>query len=167
MRLFGLVAVAAVFPLSVAVSAQHVVASAPVHTSASVSHISSASPAAAHSPSNVQAHSPTTSHAGGPGLHPIAKRTREKSTSRENDKNVPKSERSAKPKSSDLSSLIHRIKRDKCKHGSCAPTPAPSVSLISQNRLIDPMAPQAHFGCTVVPVTNPGIPCNVYAPCCP
>jgi hypothetical protein len=27
-------------------------------------------------------------------------------------------------------------------------------------------APYVHHGCTTIPVSNPGIPCNSYAPCC-
>ncbi len=32
---------------------------------------------------------------------------------------------------------------------------------------IPPSTAHAHHGCTIVPVSNPGIPCNPLAPCCP
>jgi hypothetical protein len=40
----------------------------------------------------------------------------------------------------------------------------PSTNYLAQQ--IPPSIPYVHHGCTIVPVSNPAIPCNPFAPCC-
>ena len=54
--------------------------------------------------------------------------------------------------------------RDKCKGRHCSTN---NNTLASTNPRVAHEPLQTHLGCTIVPTTNPAIPCNPIAPCCP
>jgi hypothetical protein len=165
MRLLGLVAAAVVFLAPLAVLAQHSAATA-THASPSASHTAPAPSAGVHSSSTSSPRSTgATSRTGAQEFHTVAKAHNALKIGRANDKSLAASDENLQPEKHGFFSFIHRNKREKCRQGSCAPTP--SMNLISQRQVVTPVASNVRFGCTVLPVPNSGIPCNAFSPCCP
>lgn len=168
MKLWSL-ALAAGTLLPSALVAQHTVAPAPPVVAA-VSHVSSPTPSASiHASSVPSSRTPgAPSLAGGQGTHTTSQPARDQqATSVKFDERSHAAAKSTFERRGLLSFLrkrepISSDSRNNCKNGSCLAKrtmpPVPSAA---------PARTEARIGCNVVPVNNPGVPCNPLAPCCP
>jgi hypothetical protein len=163
MRRFRLAAAATVFLAPLAVFSQH---SAPPPSPAisMVSHVSPPS-AAIHSALVASPRtSTTTSQPSAQGFHVAAKTGHPMASARTNENIASQSGIKSQPEKTGLFSFLHRRQPNKCTHGVCAPNP----SVNSESAVASAAsAQQPELGCRVVPMPNLGVPCNMYAPCCP
>jgi hypothetical protein len=164
MRLLGLVA-AAVFVVPVALFAQHSTAAPTPSIAAPIAvHISSPPPPAAagiHSFNTTPAHSPGVTSPAGTGIHELARTSSKVSGQRASDHGSSASSANSQSAKPGIFAFLHRHKPIKRNAGA----PTPSTTLI--HPAVAPLASEKNVGCTVVAVPNPGIPCNMYSPCCP
>jgi hypothetical protein len=163
MRRLGLAAAAIVFLAPLTVFSQH---SAPPPSPAisMVSHVSPPSPAihsafAASPRTSVAAQQPSAQ-----GFLAVVKTSHQVAGVRANEKIVSQSGAKSQAGNPGLFSFLHRPQPNKCTHGVCAPNP----SVNSKSAVASAAsAQQPELGCRVVPLPNFGVPCNMYAPCCP
>jgi hypothetical protein len=166
MRLSSLGVAFVFFLLPSAVCAQHSVSPPPPVAIPVAAHVPPTPPASIHTfGSSPAPNSGAISRASAQGLRPVSNADRELNAPRANGKNLSKSRPNSQPKEPESFSAIHR-RPDKCKNDSCAQTP-PATSLTRKFHAAAPGAFETRLECRVIPVTNLGIPCNVYAPCCP
>jgi hypothetical protein len=163
MRLSGLSATATILLLPLAVFAQQ---STPPPSPAisTVSHISPVSPPAIHSSIVSAPHTPvTTTQPGAQGVRVVAKTSHRPSAPPSNEKVASQSGANSQPENKGPFSFLRWYKPDKCRSGSCAPSPSPRLT----SQTVPSFPPVTGLSCTVVALPNPAIPCNMYAPCCP
>ena len=163
MRLLSLGAGTVIFLVPLAVFAQH--SAAPVHVTPISSHITSPS-ASVHSSGISSSRSGGTISRTGPQGSPAPKGKHELNTARADDSNLSKSSSDSLAQKPGVFSFLHK-RPNRCTHGACKAAPSPSKTLFRPAPAITPIAFERPVGCTIVPVFNPGIPCNPYAPCCP
>jgi hypothetical protein len=165
MRLLSLGAGTVIFLVPVAVFAQH--SATPVHVTPVTSHVASAPSASIHSSASSSTRSGGTTSRTGPQGSPAPKGKHELSTARADDSNLSTSSSDSRAQKPGVFSFLHK-RPNKCAHGACKAPPSPSTTLVPPAApAVTPFAFERHVSCTIVPVFNPGIPCNSYAPCCP
>ena len=163
MRLLRLFPASVVLLISPAVIAQHS-ATPSMHTSTSASHVSSASSTGTRSTGTSSAHNgAATSHTSVVQSSYTIPRKNVLSAQRVNSKSSVSGTDPQLVKSHHHLFFLRRNKSEKCDHGSCAHLP-PAAAI---HFAASPVAPIPHIGCSLAAVSNSGIPCNPFSPCCP
>ena len=174
MRLWGLVVVTGGFLFPFSLLAQHAASPASSHVSPAVSHVSSG-PSAGIRTSSI----PSSRNLGATpanraqGLHTYAQTARAPKATSMKDKGLSQSVANSGSERRGLFSFLRRRGsvqaglQSKCKHGRCSIDNASSATRVAATAEVAPGRSEARSGCTVVPIANPGVPCNVLAPCCP
>jgi len=131
-------------------------------STAVVSHTTSSSPAAsAHTPAG----SSSTIHNGASSANRVGAlhTTKAPNGANSNRRELSKSAGNSNPERRGLFWFLRKHReRNKCAHGRCS-----TNSLASANSKSAPIPAPALRGCTVVPIADPKLPCNPFAPCCP
>jgi hypothetical protein len=167
MRFWGPAVVTGAFLFPTALFAQHTAAAAPSHLTPTVAHVSSTPSAVPHVSSNPSTRiSGATSPSGARGLQATARTARDPKAPSAKDKEQPRSVASSERRG--LFAFLRGRKpgpaglRSNCRHGRCATNNSIAKT---QGATLAPF--EARRGCTVVPVSNPALPCSPLSPCCP
>lgn len=165
MRLWAVATVAGAFLLPLALLAQHAAAPAPAHIAQTVTH-TSATPSVAARVSSIPSTrvssgtSPTSSH----GFHGTGRTNDPRGTIAKDDKQ-PKPVSNAKPEKRGFFSLLRKRQHSQTDlRNRRKRNPSSASNSLAQDQTV---VPPKRLGCRVVPVPNPGVPCNMLSPCCP
>jgi len=172
MRFSGLVGIIGGLQFPFALFAQHTAPPAPSHVGPAVGNFSSGLSGGLHTSNTPPSRVPAAGSAtGSQRFHTDAKTTANSKATVMQGVEVKKSS----PERRGPFSFLGRREptsqadlRNKCTHGRCS-TKNTTTPVRVRTRLaaVAPAPSEARRGCMVVPVTNPAVPCNLLAPCCP